>query len=99
MKHRKLVAWVFSASLFLFTVYAALDTFVLTRVYQTVDVTAAGTMSSNAGTDAEEAESERHIACRNAGMRQEYVRQSSTADTFSPSDSIGYRAVARKVCR
>ncbi len=58
MKHRKLVAWVFSASLFLFTVYAALDTFVLTRVYQTVEVTATGTASSNAGTDAEEAESE-----------------------------------------
>ena len=58
MKHRKLVAWVFSASLFLFTVYAALDTFVLTRVYQTVEVTATGTASSNAGMDAEEAESE-----------------------------------------
>ncbi len=58
MKHRKLVAWVFSASLFLFTVYAALDTFVLTRVYQSVEVTAAGTASSNAGTDAEKAGSE-----------------------------------------
>ncbi len=36
MKHRKMISWLFGAALFLFTLYAALDTFVLQRVYQTV---------------------------------------------------------------
>ena len=51
MKHRKLIAGIFGVTLTLFTVYAALDTFVLTRVYETVGETASLSATAASASD------------------------------------------------
>ena len=48
MRHRKWITLIFSAALLAFTLYAALDTFVLTRVYTPVTVSEALTQSTAA---------------------------------------------------
>ena len=81
MKHGKLIAWLFGLTLFLFTVYAALDTFVLTRVYQTVETASSGSASSNAGTSAADAGTENAETQSNGKSRRKSSSSSETAQS------------------
>ena len=79
MKHGKLIAWLFGLTLFLFTVYAALDTFVLTRVYQTVETASSGSASS--GSTASDADAGTENAEMQSSGKSRRKSSSSSSET------------------
>ena len=79
MKREKLIAWLFGLTLFLFTVYAALDTFVLTRVYQTVETASSGSASS--GSTASDADAGTENAEMQSSGKSRRKSSSSSSET------------------